>query len=329
MANVTYRAVVCDTLGPPDQLVLRLLTRQPLGPRQVRLAVRAAGLNFPDVLMVQGLYQHKPDLPFVPGMEAAGVIVELGEDVADLAIGQRVIARLRTGAFAEEAVVSEGDVVPVPEGFTDVEAATLLVAHVTAYHALATRARTARGDTLLVLGAGGGVGLAAVEVGCLLGASVIAVASSEPKRAAAKAKGAAHVLDPAAGRLADAVKALTDGNGADIVLDPVGLAGDEALRCVAFGGRLLVAGFAAGSIPAYAANRILLKGASVLGIRAGEAARRDPDLRAQETRQVMAWADSGRVRPFVSATCPLAQVAKAMHLLSEREAVGRVALTMG
>lgn len=328
MGNVTYRAVICDTLGPPEQLVLRLLTRAPLKRDQVRVALHAAGINFPDVLMVQGLYQYKPELPFVPGIEAAGSIIELGEDVGDLAIGQRVITRMRTGAFGEEAIVAQSDVFPVPDGFTDIEAATLLVAHITAYHALATRARVQRDETLLVLGAGGGVGLAAVEVGRLLGARVIAVASSESKRAAARVKGAAHVLDPADGTLAEAAKNLTDGKGVDMLLDPVGLAADDAIRCLAFGGRLLVTGFAAGAIPAYAANRILLKGASVVGVRAGEAARNDPDLRVREMKEVMAWAAAGKIRPHVSGTFPLAQVAKAMHVLSDRQAVGRIALTM-
>jgi NADPH2:quinone reductase len=328
MGNVTYRAVVCDTLGPPEQLVLRLLTREPLKQGRVRVAIHAAGLNFPDVLMVQGLYQYKPDLPFVPGLEAAGSVIEIGDDVRDLAIGQRVIVRMRKGAFAEEAVVPQGDVVPVPDGYTDVEAATLLVAHITAYHALATRARAQAGETLLVVGAGGGVGLAAVEVGRLLGARVIAMASSESKRAAARVKGAAHVLEPGDGSFSKAVKDLTDGRGVDMLLDPVGLVAEEAVRCLAFGGRLLVTGFAAGAIPAYAANRILLKGASVVGVRAGEAARNDPALRAREMKDLMAWAEAGKIRPHVSGTYPMAQVAEAMHVLSDRQAVGRVALTM-
>lgn len=328
MANVTYRAVVCDTLGPPEQLMLRLLSRPQLQARQVRVAVRAAGINYPDVLMVQGLYQHKPDLPFVPGLEASGEIIELGDGVTDLAIGARVIVRLRTGAFAEEAVVSAADVWPLPSGYTHTEGATLLVAHVTAYHALATRARLMRGETLLVLGAAGGVGLAAVEVGRLLGANVIAVASSDAKRAAAHVKGAAHVLDPSEGKLVDAVRSITGGKGADVVLDPVGFASEDALRCLAFGGRLLVTGFAAGAIPMYAANRILLKSASVIGIRAGEAARHDPALREREMQELSAWANAGKIRPYVSATFPLAQVAEAMDTLAQRRAIGRIALTM-
>lgn len=328
MANVTYRAVVCDTLGPPEQLMLRLLSRPELPARHVRVAVRAAGINFPDVLMVQGLYQHKPELPFVPGLEASGEIIELGDGVADLAIGARVMVRMRTGAFAEEALVAETDIFPLPSGYTHTEGATLLVAHVTAYHALATRAALGRGETLLVLGAGGGVGLAAVEVGRLLGANVIAVASSEAKRAAAHVKGAAHVLDPSDVKLPDAVRKITGDKGADVVLDPVGFVADDALRCLSFGGRLLVTGFAAGAIPAYAANRILLKSASVIGIRAGEAARHDQALREREMHALLAWANAGKIRPYVSATYPLAQVADAMDMLAERRAIGRIALTM-
>ncbi len=328
MANVTYRAAVCDTLGPPDLLVLRLLSRPALKPGQVRVALRAAGINFPDVLMVQGLYQHKPALPFVPGVEAAGEIIEVGEGVGDLGLGARVIVRMRTGAYAEEAVVSAHDVLPVPLGLTHVEAATLMVGHITAFHALATRGKVLKDETLVVLGAGGGVGLASVEIGRLLGARVIAVASSEAKRAAARVKGAAHVVDPTAAPLSDAIKDITKGRGADVILDPVGLAQEEALRSLAFGGRLLVAGFAGGGIPAYAANRILLKGANVLGIRAGEAGRHDPAMRKAETAAILAWADAGKIRPYVSATFPLDQIVKAMEMLSSRTAIGRVALTM-
>lgn len=325
---MNYRAVVCDTLGPPEQLLLRLLPRPPLRPDQVRVALRAAGLNFPDVLMIQGLYQHKPPLPFVPGLEAAGEIIEVGGAVADRGIGERVIVRMRTGAYAEEAVVRADDTTPLPAGFSFVEGATFLVGHITAYHALVTRAHLVAGETLLVLGAAGGVGLAAVEIGKALGARVIAAASSAAKRAAASAKGADEVIDPNAGVLSEAVKRLTDGHGASVVLDPVGIAQDEALRCIALGGRFLIAGFAGGNIPAYAANRILLKGASVIGVRAGEAARSDPTMRQHEMTALRALADSKGLRPHVSATFPLASFAKAMHLLLDRQAIGRVALTM-
>lgn len=326
---MNYRAVVCDSLGPPENLLLRLLPRQALRPQHVRVAVHAAGLNFPDVLMIQGLYQHKPDLPFVPGLEAAGEIIEVGGGVLDRRIGDRVIVKMRTGAYAEEAVVPAADVTSMPSGFSSVEAATFLVGHMTAYHALVTRGAVRAGETLLVIGAAGGVGLAAVEVGKVLGARVIAVASSEVKRTIAREKGADLTIDPAAGSLSQAVRTLTDGRGVDVVLDPVGIAGEEALRCVRMGGRLLIAGFAGGQIPDYAANRILLKGAAVIGVRAGEAARHDPDMRRRELEDLAELANAGRVRPYVSETFPLAAFAKAMRTLLDRQAVGRIALTMG
>lgn len=325
---MSYRAVVCDTLGLPELLVLRLLPRQALKPGEVRVAVRAAGLNFPDVLMVQGLYQHKPPLPFVPGLEAAGQIIELGGGVMGYALGDRVMVRMRVGAYAEEAVVPASDVMPLPAGFSFTEGATFLVAHITSWHGLATRGQLREGETLLVLGAAGGVGLAAVEIGKALGARVIAVASSAEKRAAALAKGAAAVIDPAAGPLSETVKTLTEGRGAHVVLDPVGLQPEEATRCLAIGGRLLIVGFAGGNIPAYPANRILLKSASVIGIRAGEAARHDPAMRVREMKDMMALAASGQLKPHVSATFPLASYTHAMHALLDRKAIGRVALTM-
>lgn len=325
---MTYRAVVCDTLGPPDHLVLRLLPRQALKPGQVRIAVRAAGLNFPDVLIVQGLYQHKPPLPFVPGLEAAGEIIDVGGGVMGFAIGDRVIARLRTGAYAEEAVAPSSEIIALPGDFTFVEGATFLVAHITSWHGLVTRGQLRGGETLLVLGAAGGVGLAGVEIGKALGARVLAVASTAEKRAVALAKGADAVIDPGTGPVSESVKNLTEGKGAHVVLDPVGIAQDEATRCLAMNGRLLVAGFAGGSIPAYAANRILLKSASIIGVRAGEAARHDPKLREIEMRDMMKLAGDGRLRPHVCATFPLAAYSRAMHALMDRQAIGRVALTM-
>lgn len=325
---MSYRAVVCDTLGPPEQLVLRLLPRQALKPGEVRVAVRAAGLNFPDVLMVQGLYQHKPPLPFVPGLEAAGQIIELGGGVMGHALGDPVIVRMRVGAYAEEAVVPAKDVMALPAGFSFIEGATFLVAHITSWHGLMTRGQLQAGETLLVLGAAGGVGLAAVEIGKALGARVIAVASSAEKRAVALAKGAEAVIDPGAGPLSEAVKTLTEGRGAHVVLDPVGLQPEEATRCLAIGGRVLIVGFAGGSIPSYPANRILLKSASLIGVRAGEAARHDPAMRDREMKEMMALASTGQLKPHVSATFPLASYAHAMHALMDRQAIGRVALTM-
>lgn len=326
MAERDYNAVVCEELGPPDSLRLRRLPRRELGAGAVRVSIRAAGVNFPDVLTIKGLYQHRPELPFVPGIEAAGVVTEVAAGLQTIAVGSSVMVHARTGAYAEEIVVPEAQVRPLPAGFSFAEGATFLVAHGTAYHALVTRAAIAPGQTLLVLGAGGGVGLAAVQLGKVLGARVLAAASTPEKLEAATRHGADATIDYGRQPVEEGVRAITSGRGADIVLDPVGIAQEAALRCVAPAGKLLIAGFAGGSIPAYAANRILLKGCSVIGIRAGEAGRQDPAMRARERDALLALAAQGLLRPFVSAHLPLARWADAMRLLEDRRAIGRVAL---
>ena len=294
----------------------------------MRVALKAAGVNFPDVLMIQGLYQHRPELPFVPGLEASGVVAEIAADVEGIAVGQKVIAQMRTGGYAEEAVVSAGQIRLMPDGFSFEEAATFLVAHMTAFHALKTRAAIAPGQTLLVLGAAGGVGLAAVQVGKLLGARVIAAASTRAKLDAALQQGAADVIDYSTEKVEDGVKRLTSGAGVDVVLDPVGITQEAALRCMAWNGKLLIAGFAGGGIPSYAANRILLKGISVIGVRAGEAGRHDPAMRKAELEELLALGGKGLVRPFVSERVPLERFADAMRRLADRQAIGRIALTL-
>ena len=324
----TYQAVVCSELGSADRLQLRKLQREPLRPGSVRVSLKAAGINFPDLLTIRGLYQHRPPLPFVPGVEASGVVVEAAPGVAAIAIGQEVIVRMRTGGYAEEAVVPCDQAIALPHDFSFEEGATFLVAHITAYHALKTRASVGPDLTVLVLGAAGGVGLAAVQVGRVLGARVLAAASTPEKLAVAVRMGADATVNYSTERVELMVKHLTSGKGVDIVLDPVGIAPESALRCLAPGGKLLVAGFAGGSIPAYAANRILLKNLSVMGIRAGEAGRQDPEMRRREMQAVCALADEGRLRPLVSATYPLGEFGKAMSMLERREAIGRVALTL-
>ncbi len=317
------KAIVCHQLGPPEALRLVDQARRPLAAGEVRVAVRAAGLNFPDVLMIEGNYQLKPELPFVPGMEAAGDVLEVAADVGDVRPGDKVIAKLRHGAFAEELVVAARQTAPMPDGFDYAEAATFMAAHGTAHHALVDRGRLQPGEVLLVHGAGGGVGLAAVELGKVLGATVIAMASSEEKLAVARARGADHALLYDAPPFRDAIKRLTDGRGVDVVFDPVG--GDvfeQSLRCIAWGARLLVIGFT-GGVGMAATNLVLIKGASVPGVRAGEAAR-------GRVRQAELWrlAAEGRIRPNVSHRVPMAEVARAMRLLIDRRAIGRVALIM-
>jgi NADPH2:quinone reductase len=323
------KAIVCRELGSPESLRLEQFESKALKPGQVRVAVRAAGINFPDILMAAGEYQLKPELPFTPGMEAAGDISEIASDVPGIAAGDRVIVKLRHGGYADEVVVAPAQLTPLPSTFDYAEGATFLAAHGTAHHALVDRGQIKPGETLLVHGAGGGVGLAAVEIGKLLGATVIAAASSEEKLAVARERGADHGVLYGAEPFRDAVKRITDGKGADVVFDPVG--GDifeQSLRCINWGARLLVIGFT-GGIGVAKTNLVLIKGASVLGVRAGEAARRDPKIGEARIAQLLAWAEAGKIRPNVSHRLPLADVAAAMRLLTERKAIGRVALTMG
>jgi NADPH2:quinone reductase len=328
MSQDAYRAIVCSRLGPPTLLAIERLQRRPLDAGMVRVALAAAGVNYPDFLMVQGLYQHRPELPFVPGMEASGTIIEVAADLDPAAVGRKVIVRLRTGGFAEEAVVPLQSTTLLPATFSFAEGATFLVAHTTAYHALTTRASIVKGQTLLVLGAAGGVGLAGVQLGKVLGARVLAAASTPAKLEAASRMGADIAINYSEEKVDDAVRRITEGRGVDVVFDPVGIPQETALRCLAHDGKLLIAGFAGGAIPAYAANRILLKGCSVIGVRAGEAGRHNPDMRARELAALRDLAEQGLARPIVSARLPLDAFAEAMLALGERKAIGRIALVM-
>ena len=321
-------AVVCRELGPPEALRLEEIARKPLTDGEARIAVRAAGINFPDILMCAGEYQLKPELPFVPGVEAAGEVIELRDRGSRVKVGDRVIVRLRFGAYAEEVVTSAASLVPAPPNFDDAEAATFLAGHGTAWHALVERGQLKRGDVLLVHGAGGGVGLAAVELGKHLGATVIAAASREDKLAVARERGADHGILYGTEPFREAVKRITGGRGADVVFDPVGgEVFEQSLRCIAWGARLLVIGFT-GGIGLARTNLILMKGASVLGVRAGEAVRQDPALGERRMAALLDFAEQGRLRPNVSHRVPFADYARAMRLLINRKAIGRVALVM-
>jgi len=322
-------AVVCRELGPPESLRLETIAPVPLAPGQVRVAIRAAGINFPDILMAAGEYQLKPELPFTPGMEAAGDVTEVDNAAHGVAHGDKVIVKLRHGGYADEAVVAPSQLTRLPSTFDYAEGATFLAAHGTAYHALIDRGELQPGEVLLVHGAGGGVGLAAVEIGKLLGATVIAAASSDEKLAVARAKGADHLVLYGREPFRDAVKRLTDGRGADVVFDPVGGSiFENSVRCIAWGARLLVVGFTSG-IGLARTNLLLIKGASVLGVRAGEAVRRNPALGEIRQKTLMEWAEAGKVRPNISHRLPLEHYAQAMRLLVDRKAIGRVALMMG
>lgn len=319
------RAVVCRELGPPESLRLESVERSPLAPGQVRVAIHAAGINFPDILMAAGQYQLKPPLPFTPGIEAAGEVVEV-TDVDGVRAGDRVIVKARFGCYAEEIVVTPDQLMPLPATFDDAQGATFLAAHGTAWHALHDRAQIRPGETLLVHGAGGGVGLAAVELGKIFGATVIAAASNEEKLAVAKQRGADHLVLYGREPFRDAVKRITDGRGADVVFDPVGGAVfEDSLRCIAWGARLLVVGFT-GGIGVAKTNLVLMKGASVLGVRAGEATRQNPALGVARLAALTRLAGERRISPNISHRLPLEDYAKAMRLLMDRRAIGRVVL---
>jgi NADPH2:quinone reductase len=292
--------------------------------------VRAAGLNFADTLIVKGQYQERPPLPFVPGMEVAGTIEACGADVAGLAPGERVLATLEHGGFAEVAVTAADNVVRLPDAVGDVAAASLPVAYGTAYGALCWSGRLQAGETLMVHGAGGGVGLATVECGHVLGAKVIATARGSAHLDAARAHGADHVIDTAREDVRARALELTDGNGVDVIFDPIG--GElfaASLRAVAWEGRILVIGFASGDIPQIPANRLLLKNAGAIGFYWGSYRRNDPARVQGALEQLLRWCADGRIRPHASDVLPLARAREALELLLGRKSTGKVVLRMG
>ncbi len=289
--------------------------------------MKAASLNFPDVLMAQGLYQVKPPLPFSPGTEIAGVIVEAGTEVRGFRAGDRVSAVAGWGGFAEECAVDAGWVTPLPAGMDFETGAAFLFTYETSLHALRDRGRLEAGETLLVLGAAGGVGLAAVQIGKVMGARVLAAASSEEKLALCRKMGADETIDYSSGDLRDRVKERTGGKGVDVVFDPVGGPYTEsALRATAWGGRLLVVGFAAGEIPKIPVNLALLKERSIVGVYWGDSVKHDPAGHLRNTRQLMDWFAAGKVRPSVSERVPLGEAAGAMQRLFRRQVKGKVVI---
>lgn len=297
------------------------------GTGEVRVRVRAAAVNFPDLLMTRGAYQLKPDLPFVSGLEFAGEVDAVGEGVTGWQVGDAVVGGNRFGAMAEYCVVPAGTLRSKPDAMRWEEAAAYPVAYLTAYVSLVRCARVEPGEWVLVHGAAGGVGLATVDLAKALGARVIAVASSAEKREAIERLYAPDAVIAAGPGFRDAVKALTDGKGADVIFDPVGGdVFDESTRCIAFGGRLLVVGFASGRIPEVSVNMPLIKGFSVVGVRAGEYGRRFPDRGAENIAAIDRLAAEGRIRPHVHAALDLSDWREGFAMLERREAVGKVVL---
>src|SRR5215213_6854314 len=300
------KAVLCKAYGPPESLVFEEVASPAAGPGEVVVSVKAASVNFPDVLIIQNKYQFKPPLPFSPGSELAGVVKEVGPGVSTFRPGDKVMAFTTYGAFAEEVKTEASRLVRMPEGMEYVAASAFLLTYGTSDHALRDRAALKSGETLLVLGAAGGVGLAAIEIGKALGARAIACASSEEKLAVCREHGADAGINYASEDLRERIKALSDGRGVDVVYDAVGGPYTEpAFRSLAWRGRHLVVGFAAGEIPKLPLNLALLKGASVVGVFWGDFTRREPVQFAQSVRQLGEWYAQGKLRPHVSQTLPL------------------------
>lgn len=319
------RAVRINALSEDiTDILIEEVAAVPPGDSEVQIAIRACAVNFPDLLMVQGKYQFKPPLPFTPGMEAAGDVVAVGPGVREFGPGDKVVAGLRTGGMADFATTPAATCRPLPGAMTYEEGAAYTTAYLTAYVALVRRGALEAGETLLVHGAAGGVGLAAVDLGKQLGATVIATASSPAKLDVLAARGADHVIDVRAG-FRDRVKELTGGQGADVIYDPVGGdVFDESVRCIAWNGRLLVIGFAGGRIPEISANMPLIKGFSVVGVRAGEYGRRDPERGAENIAAIDRMAAAGQIRPHIHAVFPLERAAEAMCQLRDRAVIGKV-----
>lgn len=319
------KAVLCKTLGPARDLVLEDVASPQPKINEVLLDVHAAGVNFPDTLIIEGKYQFQPPLPFSPGGEAAGVVAAVGAKAGAVEVGQRVMALTGWGAFAEQVAVPYYNVLPIPDSMDFTTAAALGMTYGTSLHALRQRGNLQPGETLLVLGASGGVGLAAVEIGKAMGAKVIAAASSVDKLAVAKAAGADELIDYSTSSLKDEIKRLTGGQGVDVIYDPVGgELFDQAVRGLAWNGRLLVVGFASGVIPQLPVNLALLKGAAVVGVFWGAFAQRQPQDNAANFRQLFAWHVEGKIKPLVSKTYPLAEAGSAIEQLAQRKAVGKL-----
>lgn len=321
------KALLCKAFGDPASLEYGDAPNPVPGPGEVLIAVRAAGVNFPDALMVQGKYQFKPALPFAPGAELAGDVIALGEGVTNAKVGDRVIASVRCGAFAEQAVAPATHLIPLPRGVSYEVGASFTLVYGTSYHALKGRAQLQPGETLLVLGAAGGVGLAAVQIGKALGARVIAAASTAEKLALCRDNGADEVINYTTEDLRERLKALTGGKGPDVIYDPVGgKYAEPAFRSIAWRGRYLVIGFADGQIPSLPLNLPLLKGASIVGVFWGEfVARQLPDF-AQDLRELFTLVAQGKLRPHVSQLYPLAQGAQALQDLLARKVTGKVVI---
>ena len=324
------KAVLCKEYGPPESLVIEDIASPTAGRGQVVVSVKACGVNFPDTLIIQGKYQFKPAMPFSPGSEVSGIVKEVGEGVDTVQVSDHVIAFTGWGGFAEEVVTEASKLITLPGDIDFVTAAAFTLVYGTAHHALKDRAQIKAGETLLVLGAAGGVGLASVELGKVMGARVIAAASSAEKLAVCKQHGADELINYTTEDLRERIKALTGGNGVDVIIDPLGGAYSEpALRSIAWKGRFLVIGFATGDIPRIPLNLALLKGCSIVGVFWGSFTEREPEHNQENLHELLSWLAQGKLKPHISETYPLEGAAQALNDVLNRKVKGKAVLLTG
>ncbi|RZS90471.1 NADPH:quinone oxidoreductase family protein [Aquimarina brevivitae] len=321
------KAVVCNEYGPPSKLSVQNVEEPSIKDNEVLITVKACGVNFPDTLIIQGLYQVKPELPFTPGSDVSGVVKEVGSSVKYLKVGDEVFGFVMQGGYAETVAVPSNMCFKKPPKMEFPVAASFMIAYGTSYHALKDRAQLKSGETLVVLGASGGVGLAAVELGKLMGAKVIAVASTDEKLKLCKEYGADALINYTEEDLKSRIKELTDGQGADVIYDPVGgKYSEQALRAIAWEGRYLVIGFAAGDIPKIPLNLTLLKGCAIVGVFWGNFAMKSPQRNLENTQQLMQWMDTGKLTPYIHKVYALEEAPAALEDMMERKVKGKVVI---
>lgn len=323
------RAVLCHQVCEPEDLILEQLAPPQIGPEEALVDIHATGINFPDCLMIAGKYQFQPAYPFVPGGEIAGQIAAVGDKLDGWKVGDMVMASTGSGGFSEQIAVNVNQLRPIPKGMDVVSAAGFSTTYGTALYALKNRGDLKAGETLLVLGAAGGVGIAAVELGKAMGAKVIAAASTDEKLKNAKNAGADELINYSSGNLKDQVKALTSGQGADVIYDPVGgELFDQCMRCIGWGGRVLVIGFASGQIPKVAMNLPLLKSCQIVGVFYGAFVSRERSAYLENNKELDSLFQQGRLKPLVTQRFPLEEYASALRCLMNRQAIGKVVLSM-
>jgi len=324
----TYEAVLCTKYGPPKSLELKRLPELKAEPGQVVVDVHACGVNFPDVLIIQNKYQFKPPLPFSPGGELTGIVKEIGEGVTHVKVGDAVICMTGWGGFAEQCSVASESVVLLPKNMNLVVGAGFTMTYGTSYHALVDRAKVQKGETVLVLGAAGGVGITAVELSKLMGARVIAAASTNEKLLVCKQHGADEVINYTTENLREKINKITNGKGVDVIYDPIGGSlAEEGIRSMAWNGRYLVIGFASGPIPKIPFNLYLLKGCAVLGVFWGRFRGQEPKKAANNIKQLLTWYQDGKLKPLISKTYPLSEAWRALEDLEQRKVTGKVVIT--